>query len=93
MNFNSGVFLIFLPVVIAVYWLLPNRMRKYWLLAASYYFYMYANPALIILLLVSTAVDYFCSWGIERNRDKRGVMKLLLAVSVTVNLGLLFSWG
>ena len=43
MNFNSGAFLLFLPAVTAVYWLIPHRGRKYWLLAASYFFYMYAN--------------------------------------------------
>ena len=59
MNFNSGVFLVFLPVVVTVYWLLPHRGRNYWLLAASWFFYMYANPALIVLLLTSTAVKNF----------------------------------
>ena len=92
MNFNSGVFLVFLPVVVTVYWLLPHRGRKYWLLAASYFFYMYANPALIALLLTSTAVDYCCSWGIERFRGNQAVMKLLLLVSIFVNLGLLFTF-
>ncbi len=92
MNFNSGVFLVFLPVVTAVYWLLPHRGRKYWLLAASYFFYMYADPALILLLLVSTAVDYCCGRGIERCRGRRGVMRLLLLVSICVNLGLLFTF-
>ena len=92
MNFNSGVFLVFLPAVLIVYWLLPHRGRKYWLLAASYFFYMYANPALIVLLLISTAVDYCCSWGIERSRGNKTVMKLLLLVSIFVNLGLLFTF-
>jgi len=92
MNFNSGAFLLFLPLVAAVYWLLPHRGRKYWLLAASYFFYMYANPALILLLLTSTAVDYCCGLGIEHFRGRRSVMRLLLAVSVCVNLGLLFTF-
>ena len=92
MNFNSGAFLIFLPVVAAVYWLLPHGVRKYWLLAASYFFYMYANPALILLLLVSTAVDYCCGMGIERFRGQWIVMRLFLLVSICVNLGLLFTF-
>ncbi len=92
MNFNSGAFLVFLPVVTAVYWLLPHRGRKYWLLAASYFFYMYANPSLILLLLASTAVDYFCGLGIERFRGRRRILRLLLLTSVCVNLGLLFTF-
>ena len=92
MNFNSLAFLIYLPIVVGLYWLLPFKARKYWLLAASYFFYGYWNPAFLILLLFSTAVDYFCSLGMESNRDKPAVMKLLLLTSVVMNLGLLFSF-
>ena len=92
MNFNSFAFLIYLPVVVGLYWLLPFKARKYWLLAASYFFYGYWNPAFLLLLLFSTAVDYFCSLGMESNRDKPIVMKLLLMTSVVMNLGLLFSF-
>ena len=90
MNFNSLAFLIYLPVVVAVHWLLPHRWRKYWLLAASYFFYMYWNPLFILLILFSTAVDYFCSLGMERSRGKPAAMKALLLTSVCMNLGLLF---
>ncbi len=92
MNFNSDVFLIFLPAVLVGYWLLPFKARKYWLLAASYFFYMYANPALVILLLTSTLLDYFCSHDIERYRGNKKLMKLLLLISICGNLGLLFTF-
>lgn len=90
MNFNSLAFLIFLPVVACIYWLLPHRGRKYWLLAASYFFYMYWNPAFIILLLFSTAVDYFCGLGMDRFHKNQALRKLLLLTSIFMNLGLLF---
>ena len=92
MNFNSLAFLIYLPIVVGLYWLLPFKFRKYWLLAASYFFYGYWNPAFLILLLFSTTVDYFCSLGMEKHRDNPMVMKLLLMTSVVMNLGLLFSF-
>ena len=66
MNFNSLAFLIFLPIAVGFHWLLPHRARKYWLLAASWFFYMYWNPLFIFLLLFSTAVDYFCGRGMAR---------------------------
>lgn len=90
MNFNSVVFLVFLPVVVAVYWLLPHRFRKYWLLAASFFFYMYWNPPLILLLIASTVIDYCCSLGMEACRDLPGRRRLLLLISICMNLGLLF---
>lgn len=90
MNFNSGAFLIFLPVAVGMYWLLPYRFRKYWLLAASYFFYMYWNPLLILLLLTSTVIDYCCGLGMEKHREEPKKRKALLLVSVCMNLGLLF---
>ncbi len=92
MNFNSGAFLLFLPMVVAVHWLLPQKLRKYWLLAASLFFYMYSNPALVILLLLSATVDFACSLGIEKNRGHHAAMKALLILSVCVNLGMLFTF-
>lgn len=90
MNFNSLAFLIYLPIVVGIYWLLPHKGRRYWLLAASYFFYGYWNPVFLLLLLFSTAVDYCCSLGMEENRNRPVAMKLLLLTSVFMNLGLLF---
>ena len=92
MNFNSLAFLLFLPLVVGIYWLLPRRPGQIWLLCASYFFYMYANPSLIFLLLASTAVDYLCSNGIERRRENRKHCRFLLLCSIFVNLGLLFTF-
>ncbi|MBR5110084.1 MAG: MBOAT family protein [Clostridia bacterium] len=90
MNFNSLAFLIYLPAVVGVHWLLPHRFRRIWLLLASYFFYMYWNPLLILLLIASTAVDYCCGRGIEKHRGKAGIPRLLLLLSVCMNLGMLF---
>ena len=90
MNFNSLAFLIYLPVVVGLYWVLPFKARKYWLLAASYFFYMYWNPAFLFLLLFSTAVDYCCGLGIEANRERKDLCRFFLGCSLCMNLGLLF---
>ena len=90
MNFNSGAFLIFLPAVVGLYWVLPHKARKYALLAASWFFYMYWNPLLILLLLASTAVDYCCGLGMEKWKDSPGRKKALLLCSMVMNLGMLF---
>lgn len=87
MLFNSLRFLVFFPLVFLLYWALPHKARKYFLLAASYYFYMCWKPEFIVLILYSTAVDYLCALGMERRAEHK---KLFLAVSLTMNLGLLF---
>lgn len=92
MNFNSLAFLIYLPIVVGVYWAIPFRWRKYWLLGMSYFFYGYWNPWFLFLLFFSTAVDYFCSLGMEKYRDNKHVRVALLLTSVVMNLGLLFTF-
>ncbi len=92
MNFNSIEFLIFFPIVIFVHWLLPHKARKFWLLAASYFFYLYWNPILITLLIFSTVVDYCCSLCIERFRERKHIARIFLLISICMNLGLLFTF-
>lgn len=89
MNFNSLHFLIFLPVVLIGYWLLPQRFRWILLLAASYYFYMSWNPWLVFLILGTTVVSYGAGIAIEKS-SKPGMRKFLLAATLVVCFGILF---
>ena len=59
MLFNSVHFLVFFPIVVLIYYLIPQRGKYLWLLAASYYFYMSWNPRYALLILVSTVA----TWG------------------------------
>lgn len=90
MLFNSIQFLIFFPCVFGLYYALPFRFRKYILLAASYYFYMCWKPEFIVLILLSTVIDYGCGLGMARWEDSARAKKALLTVSLVMNLGLLF---
>lgn len=90
MSFASIRFLIFFPCVFFLYYAVPFRFRKYLLLAASYYFYMCWKPEFIVLIILSTAIDYFCGLGIEKHRGKGHRAKIFLWVSMCMNLGLLF---
>ena len=53
---------------------------------------MYWNPWLVILLLLSTVIDYFCSLAIEAHAGHRKKQRKYLAISIFMNLGLLFSF-
>lgn len=90
MLFHSFRFLIFFPCVFFLYYILPFRFRKSMLLAASWYFYMCWKPEFIVLLLLSTLVDYFCGLGIEKRRQAGQPAGAVLSVSLIMNLGLLF---
>lgn len=88
MNFNSLEFLIFLPAVVLLYWLLPHKARWVLLLAASYLFYMSWNVWLIVLIMITTVTAYAAAIGMERAQSVRQ-KKLLLAVTLLICLGLL----
>ena len=93
MVFNSAVFLFYLIVVLAGYHLAGRftsgrRIQNVFLLIASYYFYGYWDWIFLSLIFISTAVDYFVARSIEAQESERN-RKLLLTVSMVVNLGLL----
>jgi alginate O-acetyltransferase complex protein AlgI len=89
MLFNSLNFIIFLPIVFTIYAISPQRYRSLVFLIASYYFYMSWKPEYIILILLSTIVDYYCSDKISRAIKQRE-KKFFLSISLLLNLGLLF---
>lgn len=91
MLFNSLNYLVFFPIVLLIYFVLPKKARYLWLLAASYYFYACWNAKYALLLLFSTVVTYASGLLIAsaRKRGKKTEMKLWVAGSFVVNLGIL----
>ncbi len=65
-----------------------TQQRKILLLIASYIFYMWWNPAFILLIMFSTAVDFVIGSRIPRAESQRR-KRLLLVISLVSNLGLL----
>jgi len=92
MLFNSLEFLIFLPVVLCVYFLLPHRGQNWFLLAASCFFYAMWDWRFLFPLLASTCIDYFCAIRMDASwarKEPNAVRKRYLVLSVVTNLGLL----
>ncbi|MEN8228342.1 MAG: MBOAT family O-acyltransferase [Bacteroidota bacterium] len=91
MLFNTIDFVLFLPVVITIYFLIPPKFRWILLLASSYYFYMSWKVEYVFLILISTLIDYFSGIMMEKIPDRRSRLPLLI-LSLFTNLGLLFSF-
>ncbi|MBR0163393.1 MAG: MBOAT family protein [Lachnospiraceae bacterium] len=89
MLFHSVHFLIFFPVVTLLFFLIPKRLRAFWLLVASYYFYMSWNARYALLIGLSTVVTYACALVLART-DKKSVRILSLVCNLALNLGILF---
>lgn len=90
MQFNSFEFLIFFPIVILVYFIIPKKIRYIWLLISSYYFYMGWNAAYALLLLASTLITYIAALFIDKWNDNVKRKKMMVAVSLVLNFGILF---
>jgi len=91
MLFNSPEFLLFLPIVFGLYWLVVQRnlrAQNVLLVIASYVFYGWWDWRFLGLIAFSTVVDYFVGLRIEAAAEQRAKKKWL-AVSLFVNLGLL----
>ncbi len=91
MIFNSLQFLIFFVIVLILFFKTPHKYRWIILLAASIYFYMSWNAKYIILLLISTSIDYFVALALNRTENKNS-RKWLLSISIFSNLGILFAF-
>ena len=90
MLFNSLSFLIFFPVCLALYMVLPAKARTFILLAASIYFYMCWNPVYVLLLASSILVTYICALILPKCAGKTGSRRIVLACGLIINFGILF---
>lgn len=91
MLFNSLDFAIFLPVVFAVYWFAlkgKRRAQNGWLLIASYFFYGWWDPRFLILIALSSALDFWAGQKIHQ-ADDESVRKRYLWLSLLTNIGIL----
>jgi len=88
MLFNSIQFLVFFPIVTALYYLLPHRFRWAMLLAASCIFYMAYVPKYILILAATILVDYFAAFYIYKSKGRR--KKIWLNVSILSTVAILF---
>jgi len=89
MAFNSLTFLVFFALVLLVYQLpIGWTARKFLLLAASYGIYAAWNAPFVVLLMLAAGVDFVFA-GLLGRIERRALRKIILACSLTFNLGLL----
>ncbi len=89
MLFNSNAFYVFLPVVFALYWAMPQKYRWGVLFVSSYYFYMSWNVKYVALILLTTGISYGAALLIE-STDRPGRRRAYLTGALIICLGVLF---
>ena len=91
MVFSSPVFLFaYLPLTLAVYYLMPLRWRNLALFLLSLVFYGWDKPIYIPVMLFSVTFSYLCGFPIGKYRDRdRHRARVWLVVSLVLNLSVL----
>jgi alginate O-acetyltransferase complex protein AlgI len=90
MSFSSPLFLfLFLPITLALYFVVRGRAKVFVALAASMLFYLWSNPVYFIPIAGLIVLNYFLGKRLETQRGKGNRARNLLIVSVLVNIALL----
>ncbi|MBM1106752.1 MBOAT family protein [Aurantibacter crassamenti] len=92
MLFNSLEFLVFLPLVFFLYWVVFKKNLQHQnilIILASYLFYGWWDWRFLILILLSTLVDFYVGQQIFKNIDNKKKAQYWLWVSMAFNLSLL----
>lgn len=96
MVFSDSVFLfMFLPLTLAVYYAVPFAFKNTVLFLTGLLFYAWGEPVYVLIMLLSTAIDYCAGRLMDRFDSNKNIRKDTLLVSVVMNLSLLgiFKYG
>ena len=93
MVFTSAVFLgVFLPLLLAVYFLANEKARPYVLLVSSILFYAWGEPTAVVVMLALMALNYFLALGMSAAGERKRLSAVLLGVGVCADLGALVAY-
>ncbi|MBK7175461.1 MAG: MBOAT family protein [Bacteroidales bacterium] len=90
MVFSSSIFILyFLPAFLLIYYILPGKFKNYFTLIASILFYSWGAPRFIFVILGTTFLDFHLVQWMAATKTTLH-RRLMLTLSVSINLGLLF---
>lgn len=90
MVFSSTIFLcVYLPLVLLGYYICPKKGRNLFLLIASLVFYAWGEPKYVFLMIFSILVNYIFGRLMDKHRENKKRLKLMLVLSVVIDIGLL----
>lgn len=95
MNFNSVDYCLFFIIVLGIYYIIPNKIRYIWLVAASYYFYSCYNVTYLYIIFSVTIISYFAALIIDKLNSYGGtggnrcIIKTVLFIAICLCFGFL----
>ncbi len=93
MVFSSLTFIfLYLPIVLLLYYIAPWKAKNFILLITGLIFYAWGEPYYVIIMIISTLIDYTAGLLINKFNDKPKIRRIFLILSVVMNLSLLFTF-
>ena len=90
MVFSSLLFMfVYFALVVAVYYIIPRKLKNLWLFVVSILFYGFGEPAYVFLMLFAITVNYITGLLFGKWADKQKIKKVILVLNVIFNLGML----
>ena len=90
MVFSSILFMfIYLPIVLAVYFILPRKWRNLWLFVVNFVFYGWASRYTVLLMTFSISLNYFSGRMIDKYRAQDKKARIFLIANTAINILLL----
>ncbi len=94
MVFSGAYFLLlFLPLTLFLYFIVPKKYRNLVLLVASLYFYAYGEELLVLIMVFSTLLDYKCGLLIDQGKRKLGLRISIIVNLITLGVFKYFNFG
>lgn len=94
MVFSGPTFLLmFLPLVLLLYFILPKKFRNLILTIASLYFYAFGENFLVILIILSSLINYYAALLIEKSQRKKGLLLAILFNFLSLGLFKYFNFA
>ena len=90
MLFSSIIFLYyFLPITMIIYWIIPSKYKNIFCFLSSLFFYAWGEPVYVLVMLLSTFVNYIFGIMLNNKSEEKQRKKVLIS-SVIFNIGMLF---
>lgn len=80
---------VYFALVVAVYYIIPRKVKNLWLFVVSILFYGFGEPAYVFLMLFAITVNYITGLLFDKWADKQKIKKVILVLNVIFNLGML----
>lgn len=88
MILNSIPFIIFFPILVLIYYLIPSKIRYIYLLVCSFFFYFTQSSAYVLFLIISIITTYLAGLLLYKT-ESVNIKKIIVAVTFIANIGII----